>query len=154
MNLIDGVICVCLAYNGFVGLKKGLVRIVLDLSSLVISTMAATMYYPKLTGYISVWFPSMLKYSDVLSFGLIWFVVFGIGSVLSTVLGSVLDKTLVLGPLDRLLGAVVGLLKGVVFLLPLLLPLYLLKTPVFESSAFAKPLKPIIKWVSGSINTK
>jgi uncharacterized membrane protein required for colicin V production len=152
MNLIDGVICVCLVYNGFVGLKKGFVRIVLDLTTLIISTAVAILYYGKLSGYIGVWLPKWLQYSDLISFGLLWFILFGLGSTLAVFLSSILDKTLILGPLDRLLGACIGLLKGLVFLLPLLLPLYFLKTPGFEQSTFAKPLKPILKWVSGAVH--
>ncbi len=148
MNLLDAVILVSLIYNGYVGLKRGFARLVLDVLSLGVSTIVGLLYYAPLAKWIIGTFPSMAKYGMVLSFGVIWLGIFMVVSGISTLLNRVLDRTLILGPIDRLLGLGVGLMKGLIFLLPILVPLYYFNVPSLDHSLFSKPLKPLVSKIT------
>ncbi len=154
MSLLDIVILVCLIYNGYVGLRRGFFRLVLDVLALGASTVAGLMYYATLSHWITATFPSITKYSAVLSFGLICLALFMVVSGISTLLNRILDRTLILGPIDRLLGLGVGIVKGLVFLLPILVPLYYFNVPSLDRSIFSKPLKPLIAKISHSMKTR
>lgn len=148
MTFLDAAIVVCIVYNGFMGLKRGFIRLVLDITSLILSTLFGLLYYDQFAKMITTYLPSLAGYSAVLSFGIIWLTLFLLISALGVILDKIISKTLILGPIDRLLGLGIGVVKGLLFLLPLLIPLFLLQVPTLKTSIFAKPLTPILSQVT------
>jgi membrane protein required for colicin V production len=154
MNLLDGAILVCLVYNGFMGLRRGFFRLVVDILALVVSTITGLFYYPKLSSLLLSISHAFADYSTLISFGLIWFSVYWLIIFASKFLDNVLDRTIFLGPINRLLGLGLGMVKGLIFLLPLLIPLYFLQVPSLKHSLFSKPLSPILSALATQMKHK
>ena len=154
MSFLDAIIVVCIVYNGFMGLKRGFVRLILDVSGLLISTIFGLLYYDQFAKHITNYLPALSKYSGVLSFAVIWLSLFLLVSALSIFLDKIISRTLILGPIDRLLGLGVGVVKGFLFLLPILLPLYLLQISSLKNSIFSKPITPILEKITPRFTPK
>jgi len=154
MSFLDSIIGIFLIYNGFIGLKRGFVRILLDFLSLVISTLGAIYYAPMITPVMSHYLPFIAKHGQLICFGSLWLTLFLIISGISLFFNTILDRTLVLGPINRLLGLALGLVKGAIFSALLLLPLYTLHLPSYESSTLPKLFTPLLLKISPKIPFK
>ncbi len=117
MNLpaVDWILLAVLGLSLLLGVWRGLVQEVLSLAGWVVAFYLAQMYAP----LAATWLPmegssQMLRYAA-------GFVVTFIAVLVATVLVSWIVRKMVsavgLGPLDRLLGSLFGLLRGVVLLL-------------------------------------
>lgn len=129
---VDWILLAVLGLSFLLGVWRGLVHEVLSLAGWVAAFYLAQMYAPQ-TG---AWLPmegssQMLRYAA-------GFVVTFIAVLVATVLISWVVKKMVsavgLGPLDRLLGSLFGLLRGVVVLLAATVLVGM--TPMRESEAW------------------
>jgi membrane protein required for colicin V production len=115
LSAVDWILLAVLGLSLLLGLWRGIVQEVLSLAGWVVAFYVSQLYAP----LAAAWLPmegssQMLRYAA-------GFVVVFIAVLVATVLVSWVVKKLVsavgLGPLDRLLGSVFGLLRGVVILL-------------------------------------
>ena len=115
LSAVDWMLLAVLALSFLLGLWRGIVQEVLSLAGWVAAFYVSQMYAP----VAAAWLPmegssQMLRYAA-------GFVVVFVAVLASTVLVSLVVKKLLsavgLGPLDRLLGSVFGLMRGVVILL-------------------------------------
>lgn len=129
---VDWILLAVLGLSLLLGMWRGIVHEVLSLVGWVAAFYVSQMYAP----LAAAWLPmegssQMLRYAA-------GFVVVFIAVLVATVLVSWLVKKLVsavgLGPLDRLLGSLFGLLRGVVILLAVTLLVGM--TPMRETEAW------------------
>lgn len=129
---VDWILLAVLGLSLLLGMRRGIVHEVLSLVGWVAAFYVSQMYAP----LAAAWLPmegssQMLRYAA-------GFVVVFIAVLVATVLVSWLVKKLVsavgLGPLDRLLGSLFGLLRGVVILLAVTVLVGM--TPMRETEAW------------------
>ena len=113
MNWLDIVIIVALVIPIFTGLKQGIIKAALSLAGLVVGVILASNFYEQLANILS--FISNKDVANVASFIIILVVVLVIANVLAALL-KVTAKAVMLGWVDRLGGAIFGLLMGAIFM--------------------------------------
>lgn len=165
--IIDLIVGVVLLISALIAFFRGLIREVLTIAGVVGGVIAAWIGGPVLNIYTDRWLGvgveeeprrlfDLVPYSlisDILSYGLIFLVVVIILSVLSHILAQS-AKTLGLGAIDRTLGVIFGLIRGVLLLGLLYLPVYMLvepdtKTRWFEGSKSHFYLEKTAGWMAG-----
>jgi membrane protein required for colicin V production len=115
LSAVDWMLLAVLGLSFLLGLWRGIVQEVLSLAGWVAAFYVSQMYAPMAAAWLPMEGSSqMLRYAA-------GFVVVFIAVLVATVLVSFVVKKLVsavgLGPLDRLLGSLFGLMRGVVILL-------------------------------------
>jgi len=132
LSAVDWILLAVLGLSLLLGMWRGIVQEVLSLAGWVAAFYVSQMYAPQ----AAIWLPmegssQMLRYAA-------GFVVVFIAVLIATVLVSWMVKTLVsavgLGPLDRLLGSLFGLMRGVVILLAVTVLVGM--TPMRETEAW------------------
>jgi membrane protein required for colicin V production len=112
MNWLDIVLIVALAIPTFLGLRQGLIKAVLSLVGLIVGVILAGNFYQTL-GQMLGFFPNP-DIANIVAFAIILVAVFVIASILSRLLRFLVSLVL-LGWVDRLSGAILGLLIGTIF---------------------------------------
>ncbi|MFC1753106.1 CvpA family protein [Thermoproteota archaeon] len=143
MNFLDIFIIIVLCYNAIAGFRRGFVFVVFDFVALFGSIYVGLRYYEVLKDYLMVYISWPEVYVSLISFGVIWLGCFAILLVVSFVVDK-LVSIVMLGIVNRIFGLVVGVAKGVILLLPLLIPLYLFDTTWYNESTLVKPVHPTI----------
>jgi membrane protein required for colicin V production len=115
LSAVDWMLLAVLGLSFLLGLWRGIVQEVLSLAGWVAAFYLSQMYAPMAAAWLPMEGSSqMLRYAA-------GFVVVFVAVLVATVLVSFVVKKLVsavgLGPLDRLLGSLFGLMRGVVILL-------------------------------------
>lgn len=115
LSAVDWILLAVLALSLLLGLWRGIVQEVLSLAGWVAAFYVSQMYAPMAAAWLPMEGSSqMLRYAA-------GFVVVFVAVLVVTVLVSFVVKKLIsavgLGPLDRLLGSLFGLMRGVVILL-------------------------------------
>jgi membrane protein required for colicin V production len=111
LNLLDLFFILIFIFSVFFGLLRGLVRELFSLAFLIAALVVAFLYYQEAGLLLHDWIDSR-DLANFAGFLLLLVLVAAAGSLITRVIG----KFLVVGPLkalDRLLGAVFGLLRGV-----------------------------------------
>ncbi len=132
LTAVDWILLAVLGLSMLLGLWRGLVQEVLSLAGWVAAFFVAQIYAPQAAAWLPMEGSSqMLRYAA-------GFVAVFIAVLIATVLVSFVIKKLVsavgLGPLDRLLGSLFGLLRGLVILLAVTVVVGM--TPMRESDAW------------------
>ena len=132
LSAVDWILLAVLGLSLLLGVWRGLVQEVLSLAGWVVAFYVSQMYAPRAAAWLPMEGSSqMLRYAA-------GFVVVFIAVLVATVLVSWVVKKLVsavgLGPLDRLLGSLFGLLRGVVILLAVTVIVGM--TPMRETEAW------------------
>ena len=115
LSAVDWILLAVLGLSLLLGMWRGIVQEVLSLAGWVAAFYVSQMYAPAAAAWLPMEGSSqMLRYAA-------GFVVVFVAVLVATVLVSWVVKKLIsavgLGPLDRLLGSVFGLMRGVVILL-------------------------------------
>ncbi|HQR86222.1 MAG: colicin V synthesis protein [Burkholderiales bacterium 35-55-47] len=115
LSAVDWILLAVLGLSFLLGIWRGIVQEVLSLAGWVAAFYVSQMYAPAAAAWLPMEGSSqMLRYAA-------GFVVVFVAVLVGTVLVSALIKKLIsavgLGPLDRLLGSLFGLMRGVVILL-------------------------------------
>jgi membrane protein required for colicin V production len=139
MNWLDIVIIILLIISAFGGLASGLIKSVLSLVGLIVGVVLAGRFYIGLSGLLA--FIQNQNIARIVAFLIIFLIVV----VIAAVLGSILTKAvsaLLLGWLNRLGGAVFGIILGAVFIAAILVILakYAGGNSVISGSAIAPVL--------------
>ncbi|MFA5629562.1 MAG: CvpA family protein [Dehalococcoidales bacterium] len=109
MNWLDIVLLVLLFIPTFIGLRKGLIKTAISLVSLTIGIVLAGRFHGSLSGIFG--FTNNETVANALAFVLIIAIVYVIGLLIAKLLKFVV-KTLLIGWVDHLGGALFGLLSG------------------------------------------
>jgi len=112
MNWLDIAIIVVIAISTLIGLKAGLIKIVLSLAGLIIGVILAGRYYQVLAGQLS--FIPQTSVAKIVAFAIILIGVMIIASILASLFKWAASITM-LGWVNRLGGAVFGLVLGAIF---------------------------------------
>jgi len=112
MNWLDIVILVLVVIPTLIGLKAGLIRAVLSLVGVIVGVILAGQYHQALGEQLT--FISQANVANIVAFAIILIVVMIIAAVLASVLKWLVSLVL-LGWVNRLGGAIFGLLLGVIF---------------------------------------
>jgi membrane protein required for colicin V production len=131
-SAVDWILLAVLGLSLLLGVWRGIVQEVLSLAGWVVAFYVSQLYAPRAAAWLPMEGSSqMLRYAA-------GFVVVFIAVLVATVLISWVVKKLIsavgLGPLDRLLGSVFGLLRGVVILLAITVIVGM--TPMRETEAW------------------
>ena len=132
LSAVDWILLAALGLSLLLGMWRGIVQEVLSLAGWVAAFYVSQMYAPQAAAWLPMEGSSqMLRYAA-------GFVVVFIAVLIATVLVSWMVKKLVsavgLGPLDRLLGSLFGLMRGVVILLAVTVLVGM--TPMRETEAW------------------
>jgi membrane protein required for colicin V production len=112
MNWLDIVLIVVIAVTAFMGLRMGLIKAVLSLVGMIVGVILAGLYYVPLSEQLS--FIPHEGAAKIIAFVIILVVVMVITSILATLLKWAASLVM-LGWLNRIGGAVFGLVLGAIF---------------------------------------
>jgi membrane protein required for colicin V production len=110
LNIIDLLFIAILFFSVLFGIIRGLVREVLAICFLIAALVVAFIYYQDVGHFLNEWIKKR-ELADLAGFLLLLLLAGGAGSLIARLIG----KFLVIGPLkalDRMLGAVFGLLRA------------------------------------------
>ncbi|MBP3374055.1 MAG: CvpA family protein [Bacteroidaceae bacterium] len=111
MQTIDWILVVLLLLGAIRGWRTGLIKQVVSLGGLIAGLLIAKLCYAMVGDAIAPHIDNHTTLAHVLAFILIWIAVPVILGVLGEILTTVLDKLFVLGTVNSILGALLGLIK-------------------------------------------
>jgi len=111
MNWVDIVIIIYLAISIISGFMQGLIRTVLSIAGLIVGILLASHFYKQFGDILT--FISNRNAANIVAFIIILLVVMGIAALIAMVLKTII-KAIMLGWLDKIGGAALGLILGVI----------------------------------------
>lgn len=159
MTLFDYAVLGILGLSILLSVMRGFLREVLALLSWVVAFWLATLYAGEVAPMLPEAIPSE-QLRLLAAYALVFFAALLVMSLLSITIGQFL-KLVGIGPLDRLLGAVFGLARGVVIVLALVVVgglTSLPKEPFWRNATFSAPLEAIVQsakpWLPKAIGSR
>ncbi len=110
MNFFDILIITILSYGLIRGIFRGVIREVSAIVGVLGGFYAAYSYYPRVSNLLSAWI-SNVAYRNILSYLILFSAVVIVVNILAVVIKYLLNIAF-LGWVDRICGALVGMLKG------------------------------------------
>jgi membrane protein required for colicin V production len=138
MNLLDYIIIILMIYLIVRGLLRGFVREIASLAGIVLGIWIGNLFQPQMTVFLRSYLP-FPRYVPLISFAVIFAAVLVACNIIGWFLKTVFRK-IFLGWVDRGLGAVFAILKGVViiYLVIVMLTFFIpAKTPLISRSMLA-----------------
>ncbi len=120
MNFIDIILIIPIIWFIYRGYKKGFIIEIASLVALLLGIYAAIHFSGNVTSFLDSFIDLEKKYLDIISFTLIFIAVIIIVMLIARLLEKII-KVVMLGFLNRIIGAVFGLIKIIVILSFLLL---------------------------------
>jgi len=142
LNILDICIVIVVGYNCFLGLKKGAIKLVLDILALFGGILIALKSTSNIELLIKEHVVIPERYSNIVIFVIIWVLIYIVINTFSDMASKGVKNSL-LGPLNSMVGGGVGVLKGVVLLVPVISPMILLNMNLIQTSFIAKSYRPI-----------
>lgn len=140
MNFLDIASIVVLIAYGRSGYKKGFVTVTCDLIAFLGGILVAL----KFASSAGMFIESQLGVNETLAaligFALIWVCIFSVVGFFGGSLNKMLSVS-VLKPINRMGGLVLGVIKGMVVILPGLLILVFLNAPIVSESTLISPIQ-------------
>ncbi len=121
MNPLDVVIIIVIGYGLIRGIFRGMIKEASSIVGVLAGFYAAYTYYPMVSEFVEKWITSG-PFLNVVSFMLVFCGVFLVVSMVGVVI-KYLMKASSLGWLDRILGASLGFVKGILIISVLLVAL-------------------------------
>lgn len=146
MQAIDIVLLILLAVGVIGGWRSGVVKQLLSFAAVFIGLLAAQMYYDELGLYLGTFLTGHVILCKILAFILLCVVVPLLVSLLANLTSALVNKILVVGTLNKILGALVGLFKyGLILgsVIWVFMATGVLKKDVAEQSRLCYPLKAV-----------
>lgn len=109
MNWLDIIIAAVLAFSALIGLWRGFIKTLFSLAGIVVGILVAGNFYTQLGGVLT--FIPNRSIANIIAFIILLLVVMLLAAIASTVLKAMLS-IIRLGCIDRLAGAVLGLVFG------------------------------------------
>ena len=113
MNWLDIVIIIVVGIATVIGLRKGIIRMVLTVVGLVVGIFVAGRYYTPFSEYLT--FISSPGWAKVAAFAIIFIGIMVAAALLSRLLERA-SSAIMLGWANRLVGAILGFLLGALFI--------------------------------------
>ncbi|MEA2040154.1 MAG: CvpA family protein [Thermodesulfobacteriota bacterium] len=138
MNLLDLFIIVAMIFFVVRGIFRGFFKEIGSIAGVILGIWIGCLYQPQITAYLGAYFPSW-KLLPILSFAAVFFVVFVLCNLGGWGLRIIFKKAF-LGWADRILGAGLAILKGIIitYLVIVLLTFFVpSKTPFIAGSRLA-----------------
>lgn len=148
MTLIDYAVLAILGLSVLLSVMRGFLREVMALLSWVVAFWMASLYAAEAAPLLPASIPNA-QLRVLAAFVLVFFLALLAMTLLSITLGQFL-KLLGVGPLDRLLGALFGFVRGMVIVLALVVMAGLTslpKQPVWRNATFTAPLEALVSWL-------
>ena len=153
VNYLDIIICIPLLWGIYKGFTKGLIIQLASIAALTLGILCAVWFSTKAEHYLTDWFNLSGKYLHLICFSTVFIVVviavFLLGKLLET-----LVKIAALGIVNRLLGAVFGIIKYGLIISTLLFvinsmdeKIKIIPLEVKERSLLYKPVVTVISTV-------
>lgn len=142
MNLLDIGIIIIVSLTTIRGFFKGIIREVTAIFGVIASFFLASMYYKDLSSFLSRFTPDHKTMVAILCFILIFVLSIFLFHFLAMITRGAIRLAL-LGWLDRVLGGVFGLIKGVIitfFLITGLMLFYPDSSPILQGSSLFPPV--------------
>lgn len=142
MALFDYAVLFIVGISVLFGVVRGMVREVLSLASWVFAFFAANAYTAQLAKLMPLSNPSLRMLA---AFGLLFFATWLVGTLVALILAKIM-RSIGLGSLDRFLGAVFGLARGLLLVLALVLAAGLTSVPQqahWKQALLAPPLERV-----------
>lgn len=154
MHAFDILIVTILVYGLIRGVFRGLVREISSIIGVLGGFYAATTYYPYVAKSISMWIANP-AYLNIFSYMAIFSVVVMIVAILAVVIKYLLNIAY-LGWVDRICGALFGMLKGLLVccVLFIVLTAFLPKGAVFVKNAALSPYVATVSEVMATVISK
>jgi membrane protein required for colicin V production len=112
MNWLDIVIAIILVINLFIGLKEGLIKMVISLAGLILGIFLAGRYYQVLADRLA--FISSDKVAGIVAYIVILIVVMIVAAIIAWLLNKIVSA-IILGWINHLSGAILGLIMASIF---------------------------------------
>lgn len=149
MSIFDIIVLVCIAVALFAGLRKGLIGQVVSLAGVCAGVWLSVKFSAEVGAWLSGWMALDEKLLRVIAFVLIFFVV-ALGLTLAGRLLEKVIKVVMLGWVNRLLGAVLALVECLLVLCLLLMAFdaingtfSLVSADTLAGTIFYSPLKEV-----------
>ena len=159
MNWVDVVILAILSVSALISLFRGFVREALSLASWVIAFGVAVLFADNAAGMLGSWIDSPMG-RWAAAFILIVVISLAIGSIVNHVAGMAIDKA-GLTKADRALGAMFGVLRGMVIVLVILVAANFVGNwidapfaSLWEDSIIVESLKPVAGLIAALLPDK
>lgn len=144
MNIVDIGILIILIYQGWMGLYHGFIRIFFELAAFLVGILAGLKYNDAIGVFLELQFNISVTAARLAAFALIWVFIFAFVTILGILISKLINATF-LGPLNRIGGLAAGLLKGCLFVLPIILPLIYFNTELANNSYIIQQAMPVLK---------
>ena len=144
MLIIDWIILILLLLGVFRGWRTGLVKQIISIGGLVAGLLIAKLCYAMVGDALAPHLGNQTTLAQILAFILIWIAVPAILGLLGELVTTVLDKLFVLGTVNSILGALLGLIKFQLIIGSLIWVLGATKIigeATIQQSVLCKPLK-------------
>ncbi len=109
MNWLDVVLILFLVLTTFMGLRQGIIRLVLPLVGLIVGIILAGQHYDTVGGWLPIANPEYAKWA---AYAVILLSTLLVAFILSIILSRFFVKIVPLGWVDHLGGAILGLILG------------------------------------------
>lgn len=146
MLIIDWIILILLLLGVFRGWRTGLVKQIISIGGLVAGLLIAKLCYAMVGDTLAPHLGNQTTLAQILAFILIWIAVPAILGLLGELVTTVLDKLFVLGTVNSVLGALLGLIKFQLIIGSLIWVLSATKIigeATMQQSVLCKPLKAV-----------
>lgn len=110
MRLLDTLLLILLAWGGYRGFKKGLVRELFSVGALVLAALGSTRLLDEALGLCAKWYHEPSGIWPYVIFVLLFVIILVATTWIGKLFKALIQPTL-LGSLDRLLGSLIGILK-------------------------------------------
>lgn len=160
INLLDIIILIPLLWFGYHGYKKGLIIEVASLAAFILGLYFAFYFSNFTAGYLKQFFNIQPKYMAAISFIVTFIGVIIIVLAVARLLEKVIN-ILMLGFLNKLGGAVFGILKGALFLSIIIFIINyfdagrtIIKPQAVKKSVFYEPVESLAPMLYSKLNLK
>ena len=150
MSLFDIIVLAVVILFGVAGAKRGFVWEVLTIAGLIVGLWIPWSFRTQIVEFIAACFGSSRLQipATVIAFVIIFSAIYLAFSYLGFLLHKLLEK-IFLGWIDHLLGAIIGLVKGVVIVAIVLVALLI--SPWYEQGEVLIQKSKLLKWGKGQI---
>lgn len=114
MNPLDLIIIATMIFLIVRGLFRGFIREIASLAGVILGIWIANLYHPQMTEYLKEYLPAF-KFLTIFSFAVIFVIVLVLCNLFGWSLRTIIKKAS-LGWTDRILGASLSVLKGIVII--------------------------------------
>ena len=109
--IIDAILLLCLVWGAFTGIRKGLIKQFFSMSAVILGIWGGFTFAGKLVTFLKEYFQQLSDVAGlIIAFITIFLVIQILSHITSVILTKIIDAT-VLGIINRLAGAVLGILS-------------------------------------------